>query len=186
MASTTRSAVACSLALACSSAFAFQLGSPDIGPRGTIANKHVFKGFGCEGENVSPALTWKVPPAGTKSFALLVHDPDAPTGGAGWWHWVVYNIPAGTTSLPQGVGAADGSKLPAGVVQQKTDFGAAGWGGPCPPVGDNPHRYVFTVYALKVDKLDIPEGATASLVGFMVNANTIAKATLTGKYGRKK
>ncbi len=99
---------------------------------------------------------------------------------------MVYNIPAGTTSLAQGAGGADGSALPAGAVQQKTDFGAAGWGGPCPPVGDKPHRYVFTVHALKVEKLDIPEGATASLVGFMVNANTIARATLTGKYGRKK
>ena len=105
---------------------------------------------------------------------------------AGWWHWLVYNLPAGTTSLPQGAGAADGSKLPAGAVQPKTDFGAPGWGGPCPPVGDKPHRYVFTLHALKVDRLDIPEGASASLVGFMVNANTIAKARLVGKYGRNK
>ena len=182
----SRTLVAGSLALACGSAFAFQLSSPDIGSRAMIGNQYVFKGFGCEGENVSPTLSWKVPPAGTKSFALLVHDPDAPTGGAGWWHWVVYNLPAGTTSLPQGAGSADGSKLPAGATQQKTDFGAPGWGGPCPPVGDKPHRYVFTVYALKVEKLDIPEGASASLVGFMVNANAIGKATLVGKYGRKK
>lgn len=186
MTRTTRSAIALSLALGCGSAFAFQLSSPDIAPNATITNKHVFKGFGCEGENVSPALAWKAPPAGTKSFALLVHDPDAPTGGAGWWHWVVYNLPADAMSLPQGAGSADGAKLPAGAVQQKTDFGAPGWGGPCPPVGDKPHRYVFTVHALKVDKLELPEGATASLVGFMVNANSIGKATLTGKYGRKK
>lgn len=182
----SRVAVAGAFALGCSSAFAFQLSSPDIGPKAPIGNKFVFKGFGCEGENVSPALAWKAPPAGTKSFALLVHDPDAPTGGAGWWHWVVYNLPAGTAALSQGAGSADGGKLPAGAVQQKTDFGAAGWGGPCPPPGDKPHRYVFTVYALKVEKLDIPEGASASLVGFMVNANAIGKATLVGKYGRKK
>ena len=182
----SRTAIAASLLLASSGAFAFQLSSPDVGARAPIGNRFVFKGFGCEGENVSPALAWKVPPAGTKSFAVLVHDPDAPTGGAGWWHGVVYNLPASTTSLPQGAGAADGSKLPAGAAQQKTDFGAPGWGGPCPPVGDKPHRYVFTVYALKVEKLDIPEGASASLVGFMVNANAIGKATLVGKYGRKK
>lgn len=181
----SRFVVAGSLALACGGAFAFQLSSPDIGARAMIGNKFVFKGFGCEGENVSPALTWKVPPAGAKSFAVLVHDPDAPTGGAGWWHWLVYNLPAGTTSLPQGAGSADGSKLPAGAVQARTDFGAPGWGGPCPPVGRKPHSYVFTVYALKVDRLDIPEGASASLVGFMVNANAIARATLVGRYGRK-
>ncbi len=182
----SRTVAAGALALACANAFAFQLSSPDIGPRAAIANKFVFKGFGCEGENVSPALSWKAPPAGTKSFALLVHDPDAPTGGAGWWHWVVYNLPAGTASLAQGAGTADGSRLPAGAAQQKTDFGAPGWGGPCPPAGDKPHRYVFTVYALKVEKLDIPDGASASLVGFMVNANAIGKPTLIGKYGRKK
>ncbi len=181
-----RSAAFVALALAAGTAGAFDLSSTDVKPNATFANKHVFKGFGCEGENLSPALAWKAPPAGTKSFALLVHDPDAPTGGAGWWHWVVYNLPAGTTSLPQGAGAADGGKLPAGAVQQKTDFGVAGWGGPCPPAGDKPHRYVFTVYALKVDRLDIPDGASASLVGFMVNANAIGKATLVGKYGRKK
>jgi Raf kinase inhibitor-like YbhB/YbcL family protein len=139
-----------------------------------------------ERENVSPALSWKKAPKGTKSFALLVHDPDAPTGGAGWWHWLVYNLPADTTSLAQGAGSADGAKLPAGAVQQKTDFGAPGWGGPCPPTGDKPHRYVFTLHALKVDKLEIPEGATASLVGYMVNANSIGKASFTAKYGRKK
>lgn len=179
-------AVAGALALACGSAFAFQLSSPDIDSRAMIGNKFVFKGFGCEGENVSPALSWRGAPKGAKSFALLVHDPDAPTGGAGWWHWVVYNLPAGTASLPQGAGSADGSKLPAGAAQQKTDFGAPGWGGPCPPAGDKAHRYVFTIYALKVDKLEIPDGASASLVGFMVNANAIGKATLVGKYGRKK
>lgn len=177
-------AVAGALALACGSAFAFQLSSPDIGSRAMIGNKFVFKGFGCEGENVSPALAWKAPPAGTKSFALLVHDPDAPTGGAGWWHWVVYNLPASANGLAQGAGSADGARLPAGAVQHRTDFGSPGWGGPCPPVGDQPHRYVFTLHALKVEKLEIPEGATASLVGFMVNANSIGKASLTARYGR--
>ncbi len=121
----------------------------------------------------------------TKSFALLVHDPDAPTGGAGWWHWVVVNIPASTTELRKDAGRADGSNLPMGAAQINTDFGSPGWGGPCPPVGDKPHRYNFTLYALKVERLDA-SGATASLAGYMVNANAIGKARLTGKFGRKK
>jgi Raf kinase inhibitor-like YbhB/YbcL family protein len=163
----------------------FRLSSPDIKPNGSISNKHVFKGFGCEGENISPALNWSGAPKGTKSFALLAHDPDAPTGGAGWWHWVVYNIPADATGMPQGAGTADGATLPKGSVQNKTDFGPPGWGGPCPPQGHGTHHYHLTLHALKTDKLEIPDGATASLVGFMVNANSIGKAKLTGVYGRK-
>jgi Raf kinase inhibitor-like YbhB/YbcL family protein len=179
-------AVAAGVAIMASSAAAaaFELESPDFPRGGSIPNKHVYKGFGCEGENVSPALRWSNPPAGTRSFALLVHDPDAPTGGAGWWHWVVYNLPPQTNSLPQGAGTPGGEKLPSGASQVRTDFGAPGWGGPCPPAGHKPHRYNFMLHALKVDKLEIPQGATASLVGFMVNANSIGQATLTGTYGR--
>lgn len=165
---------------------AFTLSSADIKPNATIADEQVFAGFGCSGKNISPALAWSGAPRDTKSFALLVHDPDAPTGGAGWWHWVVTNLPADVRELPKGAGKADGSALPRGAAQINTDFGAPGWGGPCPPVGDKPHRYIFTLHALKVDKLDLPAGATASLAGFMINANSIGKATLTGKYGRKK
>jgi Raf kinase inhibitor-like YbhB/YbcL family protein len=163
----------------------FSLSSPTIKPNSMLGEAQVFNGFGCSGKNTSPALTWSGAPAGTKSFALTVYDPDAPTG-SGWWHWVVYNIPAGTTQLPEGAGAVDGKGLPAGTIQGHTDFGSAAFGGACPPPGDKPHRYIFTVYALKTDKLDVPKGATASLVGFMVNANAIGKATLTGMYGRKK
>jgi len=163
----------------------FKLDSPDIKPNATIAEEQVFAGFGCSGKNVSPALKWSGAPQGTKSFALLVHDPNAPTGGAGWWHWVVTNIPPDVTELGKGAGKSDGSALPRGAAQVATDFGGPGWGGPCPPVGDKPHRYNFTLHALKVDKLDLPQGATASLAGFMINANSIGKATLSGKYGRK-
>ena len=162
----------------------FNLASSDFKPGGTIDNKFVYKGFGCQGGNISPALSWSGAPAGTKSFALLVHDPDAPTGGAGFWHWVVYNIPADAKGIAQGTGAADGAKLPKGSVQGNTDFGAPGWGGPCPPVGHGKHHYHFTLYALKVEKLEIPAGATAALIGFMVNANSIGTARLTGLYGR--
>jgi len=164
---------------------AFKLASSDISPNGPIAMEQVFNGFGCSGQNISPELKWSGAPAETKSFAILVHDPDAPTGGAGWWHWVVVNIPAGTTGLRKDAGTSDGSALPAGAVQVATDFGSPGWGGPCPPVGDKPHRYNFTLYALKTDRIDV-QGATASLAGYMVNAQAIARAKLTGKFGRKK
>lgn len=164
---------------------AFKLASPDIRPNGPIALEQVFNGFGCSGQNISPALKWSGAPADTKSFALLVHDPDAPTGGAGWWHWLVVNIPSGTTELRKDAGRPDGSNLPFGAMQVATDFGGPGWGGPCPPAGDKPHRYNFTLYALKIERLDAT-GASASLVGYMVNGNAVGRAKLTGKFGRKK
>jgi hypothetical protein len=184
-----RHAVVAAVLLGCAAlarAESFRLSSPDIKPNGTIAAEQVFNGFGCTGGNVSPALAWSGAPKETKGFALLVHDPDAPTGGAGWWHWLVINIPASVTALPKDAGRGDGSGLPAGASQIRTDFGGPGWGGPCPPVGDKPHRYVLTVYALKTDKLEVPKDATASLAGFLVNANAIARASLVGRYGRSR
>ena len=170
------------LAFAASAAGNFTLTSTDISAKKPIDNKHVFNSFGCSGGNVSPELSWKGAPSGTKSFALTAYDPDAPTG-SGWWHWVVYNIPASTTSLPSGAGDAKAPKLPEGAVQGNTDFGTPGYGGPCPPPG-KPHRYIFTVFALDTDKLDIPQGATAAFVGFNLHGHTLAKASLTAKYGR--
>jgi Raf kinase inhibitor-like YbhB/YbcL family protein len=164
----------------------FSLESPDVNARKPIAEKFVFNGFGCEGENISPAVVWMSAPQGVKSFALTVHDPDAPTGGSGWWHWLVINIPADMVGLQQGAGDPAAKKLPKGAIQMRTDFGKYGWGGPCPPVGDHPHRYVFTIYALKVEKLDVPDDANAALVGYMLNANRIGKASFTAHYGRKK
>lgn len=161
------------------------LTSPDIKDGGTIANQQVFKGFGCTGDNISPALSWSGAPANTKSFAVSIYDPDAPTG-SGWWHWVVYNIPAGTTSLPKDAGDPSKGLMPKGAVQSRTDFGTAGYGGPCPPPGDKPHHYRITVFALDVDQLPNAKGdaASAALVGFDINFHTLAKATLTGMYGR--
>jgi Raf kinase inhibitor-like YbhB/YbcL family protein len=179
-------AVATLLPSTVSHAQQFKLSSPDIKPNAAIGEEQVFNGFGCSGKNISPALQWSGAPKSAKSFALLVHDPDAPTGGAGWCHWLVIDIPADVTELKKDAGKADGSNLPRGAVQIATDFGVPGWGGPCPPAGDKAHRYIFTLHALKVEKLEVPKDAKASLVGFMVNANTLAKATLTGKYGRAK
>ena len=163
----------------------FTLGSKDVWQGKTIPLRHVFNGMGCTGENLSPALEWDNAPEGARSFAVTMYDPDAPTG-SGWWHWVVYNIPAGTTSLPTGAGDASKNLLPPGAVQGNTDFGTPGYGGPCPPVGDKPHHYHITIYALNVDKLEIPANATAAYVGFNLHAHTRAKAELVAVYGRSK
>jgi Raf kinase inhibitor-like YbhB/YbcL family protein len=166
-------------------AAAFKLESPDIKANGTIDKKFEFNGFGCSGENKSPALKWSDAPKDTKSFAVTVYDPDAPTG-SGWWHWSVINIPANVTELKPDAGNVSGANLPQGAKNVRIDYGVAGWGGTCPPAGDKPHRYIFTVNALKTDKLDIPADATAALAGFMINANSIGKASFTAKYGRPK
>lgn len=174
------------LVLASASTFAkgFELSSPDIQKGKAIAKTFTFNGFGCTGENISPALNWKNAPADTKSFAVMVHDPDAKTGGDGFRHWVVINLPSNATGIAKGVGKTGISTLPEGGEQITTDFGTQGWGGPCPPMGDAPHHYQFTVYALKVDKLELPSNATAGLAGFMVNMNSIGKASFTSTYGR--
>src|SRR3974390_1406738 len=116
------------------------LTSAEIKDGATIAADQVFKGFGCTGNNVSPSLNWSGAPAAAKSFGVSIYDPDAPTG-SGWWHWVVFNIPAGTTSLLKGAGDPKGKGMPKGAVPSRTDFGADGHGGPCPPTGDQPPHH---------------------------------------------
>ncbi len=160
----------------------FALTSREISAGGRIADAQVFNGFGCQGGNLSPSLAWSHAPAGTQSFALLMHDPDAPTG-SGWWHWVLYNIPASVSSLPAGAGDSQGKLLPTGAVQGRTDFAAPGYGGPCPPPG-KPHRYYLRLYALKVAKLDVPADASAAYVSFMVRSQSLGKTELMGIYGR--
>jgi len=161
----------------------FTLVSPDIGQGKDISEAQVFNGFGCKGKNLSPELHWSGAPDGTKSFALMVHDPDAPTGSV-FWHWVVYDIPADTDHLPSEAGDPKQPRgLPKGALQGRTDFGTVGYGGPCPPPG-KPHHYHFRLFALKVPKLDVPADATAAMIGFNVNANKLAEADLMGTYGR--
>jgi Raf kinase inhibitor-like YbhB/YbcL family protein len=160
----------------------FQLSSPTIKDKGKIGNEHVFAGFGCTGGNVSPALQWQGVPKETKSFALTVYDPDAPTG-SGWWHWVIFNLPSTVNSLPPNAGKPDSGVAPAGSIQSVTDFGQPGYGGPCPPAGDKPHRYIFTLYALKVDQLPLKSDASGAMVGFYLKQNMIAKASFTAFYG---
>ena len=163
----------------------FRLSSPDIKADGVIDQRFEFNGFGCSGENKSPALEWSGAPAGTKSFAVTVYDPDAPTG-SGWWHWSVINLPAETSALRANAGMAGGTNLPKGASHVRIDYGVAAWGGMCPPPGDKPHRYVFTVHALKVEKLELPADATAALAGYVINANALSKASFTAFYGRPK
>jgi len=163
----------------------FTLTSTSFKSGGAIGQANAGNIMGCTGEGKSPALEWKNPPAGTKSFALMMHDPDAPTGGSGFWHWIVYNIPADATSLAEGAGSGGG--LPKGAVQGNTDMGKPGYIGPCPPPGSPKHHYNIVLYPLKVDKLDIPPGATAAFVGFNANMNVIGKpAKLSGTYQRPK
>ena len=168
-------------ALFANAAWAFELSSPDVKQGHRMDRAQEYQGFGCNGGNLSPALSWHGAPAGTKSFALTVYDPDAPTG-SGWWHWVVYDIPASVHALPGGIGVH--AQLPAGVKEGRNDYGAHAFGGTCPPAGDKPHHYHFTVFALDADKLDIPASATAAYVGFNLHAHTLAKAEIVAVYGR--
>ena len=161
----------------------FTLSSPDIANGASIAPVFEFDGFGCSGQNRSPVLQWSGAPEGTRSFAVTVYDPDAPTG-SGWWHWFVVDLPAGTAQLAADAGAQGGASLPAPARHIRNDYGAYAWGGMCPPPGDKPHRYIFTVVALDVDRLDIPDDASAALAGFMVHAHTLGQATFTATYGR--
>lgn len=161
----------------------FILTSPTLKSTAVLTEDQVFDGFGCSGKNQSPALKWTPGPQETKSYALTVYDPDAPTG-SGWWHWVVYNVPANVTELAAGAGDATGQLLPSGASQGRTDYGSYAFGGACPPQGDKPHRYIFTVHALKIEKIDIPVDSSAALIGFMINANSLGKASFTAMYGR--
>lgn len=145
-----------------------------------IGQQHVLNGFGCSCGNVSPALEWTGGPAETKSYAVTLYDPDAPTG-SGWWHWTLFNIPSSTNHLPEGSSSGDG--LPQGAVQGRTDFGSAGYGGPCPPEGTE-HRYVLTVWALGVEKVDLDDSASGAMVGFMLNATALDKVSVTTMYSR--
>lgn len=161
-------------------ASALTLGSPDIGPSGRIAVEQAFDGADCPGHNVSPALVWSDPPKGTKSFAVSMIDPDASAAG-GFWHWWVYDVPAGAAGLRKG--ASQGSGLPAGANQGHNDFGSLGYGGPCPPRG-KPHHYAITLYALDIERLGAEAAASTAAFDAAVRAHALAKATLIGFFAR--
>ena len=157
----------------------FTLKSNDIG--GQMTEKQVFNGFGCSGGNISPQLSWVNTPEGTKSYAITIYDPSAPTG-SGWWHWVVFDIPAATNAIVTKAGDPTKNLLPAGSIQSNTDFGKPGYGGPCPPKGHGFHQYTITIYALKTEKLGLDKNAGPALVGYTLNANMIEKASMIAYY----
>jgi len=156
------------------------LRSPDFMPGGAIANGCVYDEFGCHGGNTSPTLFWDHPPAGTRSFAVLMLDPDA---RGGWWHWAVFDIPAAVASLRAGAGDPARHLLPPGAIQVRNDWGSLGYGGPCPPPG-SPHHYRLMIYALSVAKLGLDGSATAAQVAARVQASALAQAQIVGLYGR--
>lgn len=129
----------------------------------------------------SPQLSWINPPTGTKSYAGTMYDPDAPTG-SGWWHWVVFNLPAKTVALPTDAGNVAKKLMPTAATQSETSFGSKGYGGAAPPKGDPPHGYIITVYALDTEKVDLPADSHPAKVGFYLGAHTIAKASIISYY----
>lgn len=128
--------------------------------------------------NRSPQLGWSGAPEGTKCFAVTCYDPDAPTG-SGFWHWTVANIPADVTELAEG---ASPGGLPDGAVEGRTDFGEPGFGGAAPPPGHGPHRYIFTVFAVDTEQLDVTPENSGAVFGFNLHFHTLAKASITGVY----
>ncbi len=161
----------------------FTLSSKDIGGQATKSQE--FSGFGCTGNNESPQLSWANAPKGTKSFAITMYDPDAPTG-SGWWHWVVFDIPANVNELKANAGNIEMNLMPKGAIQSLTNYGAKGDGGPCPPEAHGIHQYIITVYALKTDKLGIDSNANPAVAGYYLWSNTIAKASIVSYYQREK
>jgi Raf kinase inhibitor-like YbhB/YbcL family protein len=159
----------------------FTLQSNDL--EGQLSKSQEFNSFGCTGENKSPELHWDNAPKGTKSFAITVYDPDAPTG-SGWWHWLVVNIPKTMTSVANNASAQ--GTLPKGAVETVTDYGSASFGGACPPQGDKAHTYIFTVYALDVEKLEVTDKSDSALVGYMINQHVLEKASMVSYYQRAK
>lgn len=157
----------------------FTLESTTFGSNATLAETQIYDRSHCHGGNLSPELHWKGAPAGTKSFAITMFDPDA-RAGAGWWHWFLFDIDPKTTSLD--VGAGDPSRSPAGSASGRNSFNDLGYSGPCPPNDDKAHRYVFTIYALKVDHLGLQAGADAAAIKTALEKDTLLSTTLQGQY----
>jgi hypothetical protein len=155
----------------------FTLESDDIVDGQRLEDTFVSEGVG--GANQSPHLRWSGFPSETKSFVVTCYDPDAPTM-SGFWHWVVVNLPAGTTELPRGVGSGKG--LPAGAFHVRNDVGENAYAGSAPPKGDRDHRYVFTVHAVDVDRLEVDDSASPAIVGFNLAFHTLARASLRPTY----
>lgn len=168
-------------ALAPAAASRLALHSPDIAAGGAISRSQVYDRSGCDGGNISPALAWTDPPAGTRSFAVLMFDADAP--GGDWWHWAVFDIPAGVRLLRAGAGDPARRLLPAGAIQVRNEWGSPGYGGPCPPSGP-PHHYHVILYALRLARLGLSASASAAQVASRVRANALAESEIVAVYDR--
>lgn len=155
----------------------------DLDQDGRFVNAQVYNGFGCQGDNVSPRVSWSHVPPGTKSIVVTIYDPDAPTGGLGWTHWDVVNIPPSETAIRKGA-SGDARLMPAGALETLTDFGESRYGGPCPPQGES-HRYVVTVSALSVPSVDVKPTSSPAVVAYQMHGNIIAQARYVAKYHRQ-
>ncbi|MFN8037299.1 MAG: YbhB/YbcL family Raf kinase inhibitor-like protein [Acidimicrobiia bacterium] len=162
---------------------ALAITSDDIEDGKLLPDAQVADAMGCTGDNLSPHLRWSGAPAGTQSFAVTCFDPDAPTG-SGFWHWVLFDVPATVTELPRGAGSGDMAGLPAGAIHARNDTGAPGYFGAAPPPGHGDHRYVFAVHAVGLPKLGLDSSASPAYVGFTLTFNTLARGVIVATYGR--
>jgi Raf kinase inhibitor-like YbhB/YbcL family protein len=160
----------------------FDVQSDDVQTGQRFGTPFIYSGMGMNGGNQSPHLRWSGFPAETRSFAVTMFDPDAPTG-SGFWHWLVLDIPVATTELRRGSGAGGGQQLPPGAVAIGNDLGEAEYDGPAPPAGDRPHRYFIAVHAVDVEKLGVDAGARAAFAGFNLTFHTLARGLLVPVYG---
>ncbi|MGY1722358.1 YbhB/YbcL family Raf kinase inhibitor-like protein [Blastococcus sp. SYSU DS0533] len=159
----------------------FTVTSSDVADGQPMPMPHVSGVMGAGGQDRSPQLSWSGFPEGTRSFAVTVFDPDAPTA-SGFWHWAVANIPASVTELPAGAGDKDAPQLPGGAVQLRNDGGFAGYVGAAPPPGHGPHRYFVVVHAVDTDRLDVDDATSPAVLGFNLFSHTLARATLVATY----
>src|SRR5215204_1111574 len=159
----------------------FTLTSESVTDGQPLANDQVSGIMGAGGSDISPQLSWSGFPEGTRSFAVTVYDPDAPTA-SGFWHWAVANLPASVTGLPGGAGDKDAPQLPEGAIQLRNDGGFAGYVGAAPPSGHGPHRYFVVVHAVDTDTLDVTADTTPAVLGFNLFFHTLARATLVTTY----
>ena len=161
----------------------FSVSSTNLHDGAAVPLAQVLNRSGCDGGNQSPQISWSGEPAGTRSFVVTLFDPDAPSGH-GWWHWIVFDIAANVHNLPEGAGAARSQELPPAARQGRNDFGFTGYGGPCPPAGSPPHRYVLSVFALKSATLPLEEGASGAELQAALRSSAIAVARIVAHYGR--